>query len=125
MAICLGINDDIIKLFKRYDDLKAHKKPEPFLSSFHTDYVAYNLNHNINNQVSSDNYSGMKVDTGKQINKNATDNKNLLEFDFFENNNNTSSSNTLVPQSQIQNTNLTKNNPSKIKDINDIFDAFK
>ncbi len=132
MAICLGINDDIIKLLKRYQDLKSNIKPEAFLSSFHTDYVAYNLNYSSNSE-SSNNYSGFQVDTGnKSISANIThditskkdNNSNLIDFNFS------------APQDKNQNLNTEKNihnnnsnNLNKPKgqgnmaDINDIFDV--
>jgi hypothetical protein len=133
MAICLGINDDIIKLLKRYDDLKAKRKPEPFLSSFHTDYVAYNLNYSSNSGPSKE-YSGLIVNTGnnqvganlvKNEDKNFSikkENSNLIDFSFSADNNISNSNN--QGTSNINNSNQTKKT-GNTQDINDIFDSFK
>lgn len=137
MAICLGINDDIIKLIKRYDDLKAKRKPETFISSFHTDYMACNLNYSagqINSSQDKNNYSGLIVDPGKNSisaslthdnlgsnqNQLKKENSNLIDFNF---------SSEVVDNSNKENNQNKKveNNKSggKINDINDLFDAFK
>jgi hypothetical protein len=116
MAICLGINDDIIKLFRRYDELKAKKKPEPFLSSFHTDYIAYNLNYSENNnQIIK---SGGK---DKEVPK--KDNANLIDFDFVGGNSNSESTNQINPniQGYFSFGDNPKPNTGKTSDINDIF----
>ena len=100
MAICLGINDDLIKLFIRYDDLKAHKKPQGFVSCFHTEYAAYNLNYQkkeedvkddcISAQIANQ-MSNLKIDSENNIpvpipvvsNNNIPPkgNENLISFD--------------------------------------------
>jgi hypothetical protein len=134
MAICLGINDDIIKLLKRYDDLKAKRKPEPFLSSFHTDYVAYNLNYSSNTTYSSKEYSGLLVNTGNNNNGSNLDqnhdknnfsskkeNSNLIDFSLSSESN----INSNKPQSSNLNNLNQPQNGGNVKDINDIFESFK
>ena len=73
MAISLGINEDMIKLFKRYDDVKAKRKPEAFISSFHTDYAEYNLNN---------------LKQNKQLGGDISNNQNHLNFNFNNTNSN-------------------------------------
>jgi hypothetical protein len=144
MAICLGINDDIIKLFKRYDELKAKKRPEPFLSSFHTDYVAYNLNYSEDSSKNDggQSYSGFQINTGnkevinntgnKQVNNSGTNvkqnnNSNLIDFDFVGGSGNNSNTNTNINNTTGNSGNNQNKNTGnqKMGDINDIFDAFK
>lgn len=134
LAICLGINDDLNKLFKRKDDLKAHKRPEPFVSCFHTDYASYNLNYtnvNMNPNIKTDNsYNETKINTGKTdtFNNNSgnsgkVNNPNLIDFNF-SNNNNTGNSQPVINSNQNKTINTGNNPIKKINDINDIFDAF-
>lgn len=120
MAICLGINDDINKLFRRYDDLKGHRKPEPFLSSFHTDYIQYNLNYKEEAKEVNPSNSSISSNQNKG-------NANLIDFDFSGSGN----TGNVIPQSNLSNNqsqnqnNKNSNASQKINDINDIFDAFK
>jgi hypothetical protein len=112
MAICLGINDDLVKLFQRYDDLKKNKKPNGFVSSFHTEYASYNLNYkNTNNQIGA-----IKTEP---INNKPPGNQNLLDLDFFQPPVN-------IPPGNVNNnnnSNNTSNQPkTNVNDINDLFD---
>ncbi len=82
MAICLGINEDIIKLFKKYDDLKVHKKPEAFISSFHTDYAEYNLNNQKENRAQkySENSDNFGFPASNSVVGNPGNNLTLIDF---------------------------------------------
>ncbi len=128
MAICLGINDDIMQLKKRYEALKAKKKPENFVSSFLTDYAAYNLNNDlkqdqgeIDSNIAKNSYSGFSIHTGKNsIGANIThQNSNLIDFDFVGTGSNINN------KPENMNSNSQSNKSAQIKDINDIFDSFK
>ena len=97
--------------------MKAKKKPEAFVSVFHSEYKAYNLNNAENNSNKnkipvSENY-GVFANSSNNQNK-KPNNSNLIEFDFVKDNSNNDSS-----------SNQNQNNPPKINDINDLFDAFK
>jgi hypothetical protein len=138
MAICLGINEDIIKLFKRYDDLKGRKKPDAFISSFHTDYADYNLNNlkenknentNVNpkNSVKNENPfdffdNNQSSSNSQQVVGNPGNNLNLIDFGFGnDNNSNNNNTNVFNPYPvPITNTNI--NNQGNKNDVGDIFD---
>jgi hypothetical protein len=119
MAICLGINDDIIKLFKRYDEVKSNKMPTPFLSSFHSDYMTSNLNYKNSTSVSP------SIEDNKKENL-LPDKQNLLDFGLSNYNSNKNKVNNMNISNDIQDFNkYTNERGKKINDINDIFDAFK
>ena len=122
MAICLGINEDINKIFKRCDDLKVHKKPETFISSFHTDYAEFNLNNQKENKKNKSSSSGIKKDnpfgfsssypSGPNYNSgvgNPGNNTNLIDFGFG--NEGASNNTNILPSSD---------NKNEVKDIFDI-----
>lgn len=109
--------------------MKTHKRPEPFISCFHTDYASYNLNYanvEINSNLKSNNsYNGFQINTGINDTSKSTNNTgkinnpNLIDFDF------SNSSNPQTINNNQNNTNNVGNIPNKkINDINDIFDAF-
>jgi len=139
MAICLGINEDIIKLFNRYDDLKAKKKPDSFISSFHTDYAEYNLNNLKEKKVNSknfvnenpfdffDNNNNNKMNSNSQVVGNTGNNLNLIDFGFGNENNNSNSNlnknenNAFDPFSNSNFNNQSQGQGNK-NDVGDIFD---
>jgi len=119
MAICLGINEDMIKLFKRYDDVKAKRKPEAFISSFHTDYAEYNLNNlKQNQQVGGNQSSNQNLlnfnfnNTNSEVLGNPGSNLNLIDFG---NNLPNDHRNNTIPLNKV-------NNQANKNDVGDIFD---
>jgi hypothetical protein len=117
LAICLGINDDINQTFKRYEDYRAHKKPNAFLSSFLTDYAEYNLNSKKNEEEpkQSNNVNLLDLDFGNNTGNNSYPNFNEINNsnpDFDQN----QQLGNQAPVQQVDN--------KQISDINDFFNIF-
>lgn len=101
MSICLGINDDIVLTFDRYEIFKKNQKPFPFVSVFLGEYSFCNV-----------------------LNETVKSNKNLINDDFNENFVQNNNINQYQNYNQNQNNNQNQNQSnikSDIKDINDIF----
>lgn len=98
MSLCLGINDDIVLTFDRYEIFKKNQKPFPFVSVFLGEYSFCNI---LNETVKNNSNSNLIKD---DFSSNFNDN-------FIQNNNNNNQSN---------NSNH-GNIKSDINDINDIF----
>lgn len=123
MAICLGINEDINNLFKRYNDLKLHKKPEAFISKFHSDYADFNLNNKKETNKNKSSFSDIKKDNPFDFSGfapnyssgvgNPGNNTNLINFGSVNEGglNNTNN----LPNSKV-------NNSEKKEEVRDIFD---
>lgn len=107
MSICLGINDDIVLTFDRYEIFKKNQKPFPFVSVFLGEYSFCNV---LNETVKSN-----KNLINDDFNENFVQNNNINQYQNYNQNQNQNNN-----QNQNQNQNQT-NIKSDIKDINDIF----
>ncbi len=107
MSICLGINDDIVLTFDRYEIFKKNQKPFPFVSVFLGEYSFCNV---LNETVKS-NKNLINDDFNSNFNENFVQNNNINQYQNHNQNNN---------QNHNQNQNQS-NIKSDIKDINDIF----